>query len=237
MDSGRYWLTRHAFVCETEGEFVLLDLKKDQYVALARPGAAGLVTLVDGWPGAEEAESAGAASALAAERLAAELLRRGLLTSSRALGKSARAVLVTRPTSSLGRNTVEVTPRRVLAFAAAALSARLSLRWRSLEQTLDAVRKRKRRCCASGYEANHGAAAEVLSAFEQLRPLAFTAHRRCLFDSLALLNFLAHHGHFPDWVFGVRLQPFAAHCWIASGRVLYNDSPEGIAGYTPILVV
>jgi hypothetical protein len=118
----------------------------------------------------------------------------------------------------------------------ATLSAAASLRYRSLERTLRAVSKPKQRS-RTAVRPDPRTVATLLAIFERLRVYVFTANRRCLFDSLALLNFLAWHGHFPDWVFGVRLYPFAAHCWVTSGAVVYNDTPERVGGYTPILVV
>ena len=74
--------------------------------------------------------------------------------------------------------------------------------------------------------------------------LQFAAARRwlphasnCLLDSLALLMFLKDHGAFADLVFGAKLDPFAAHCWLEAGDVLLNDRLERIEGFTPVGVV
>jgi hypothetical protein len=36
-------------------------------------------------------------------------------------------------------------------------------------------------------------------------------------------------------VIGVKLNPFAAHCWLQVGDVVLNDLPERVAAFTPIL--
>jgi hypothetical protein len=59
----------------------------------------------------------------------------------------------------------------------------------------------------------------------------------CLFDSLALFQFLALQGMVVDWVFGVRAEPFEAHCWLQRDDVVLNDAVERVAGFVPILVV
>jgi hypothetical protein len=59
----------------------------------------------------------------------------------------------------------------------------------------------------------------------------------CLFDSLALLEFLLHYGVQADWIFGVASDPFAAHCWLQRGNVLLNDSLDRVTGFYPILAV
>ncbi len=56
----------------------------------------------------------------------------------------------------------------------------------------------------------------------------------CLVRSALLFRFLQYHGLKPDWVFGVRLWPFAAHCWLQAGEVCLNDDADRLAPYTPI---
>jgi hypothetical protein len=60
---------------------------------------------------------------------------------------------------------------------------------------------------------------------------------KCLLRSFLLLRFLQRRGHDALWVFGVRLWPFAAHCWLQVGDVCLDDWPERLAPYTPIHVV
>jgi len=57
----------------------------------------------------------------------------------------------------------------------------------------------------------------------------------CLIRSATLISFLRRSGLAADWVFGVRLWPFSAHCWVQSGTTCLNDDFERLAAYTPIL--
>jgi len=75
------------------------------------------------------------------------------------------------------------------------------------------------------------------AAYERLRPFVFTARDRCLYDSLALLGFLAKERHFPRWVVGVKTSPFGAHSWLQSGGTVVNDHHEYVRRFRPILVV
>lgn len=59
----------------------------------------------------------------------------------------------------------------------------------------------------------------------------------CLVRSALLMRFLHRQGLHADWVFGVRLHPFAAHCWVQAGDVCLNDDVERLWAYTPIMVV
>ena len=80
-------------------------------------------------------------------------------------------------------------------------------------------------------------ARKLVEAFARYRVFLFSSKDECLYDSLALLEFLAHYGIYPDWVFGVQTRPFAAHCWVQHGDIVFNDTVEHVRGYTPIMVV
>lgn len=56
----------------------------------------------------------------------------------------------------------------------------------------------------------------------------------CLVRSASLIAFLRRRGLAADWVFGVRLWPFAAHCWVQVGDVCLNDDVERLWPYTPL---
>jgi hypothetical protein len=77
----------------------------------------------------------------------------------------------------------------------------------------------------------------LMVAFVGYRVFLFSSKNECLFDSLALLEYLARHGIYADWVFGVQTRPFAAHCWVQHGDIVFNDTVEHVSGYTPIMVV
>jgi hypothetical protein len=74
----------------------------------------------------------------------------------------------------------------------------------------------------------------LIATFQLLRPL-FPRPYLCLFDSLALFEFLAGHDCFPHLIFGVVADPFEAHCWLQAGTVVLNDNLERTGRYKPIL--
>ncbi|MFL6603958.1 MAG: lasso peptide biosynthesis B2 protein [Steroidobacteraceae bacterium] len=76
----------------------------------------------------------------------------------------------------------------------------------------------------------------LTSVFNSLR-LFFPRPYQCLFDSLALINFLARFKLYPDWVFGVIAEPFDAHCWVQADGVVLNDTIERVSAFTPIMCV
>jgi hypothetical protein len=57
---------------------------------------------------------------------------------------------------------------------------------------------------------------------------------------MALLNFMAANGvdvSTISWVVGVRLKPMSAHCWLQSGELVINDTPEYTRVFNPLIVV
>jgi len=59
----------------------------------------------------------------------------------------------------------------------------------------------------------------------------------CLQDSLALRDWLGSRQASAAIVFGVKLDPFAAHCWVQSENTVLNDAPDKVREFTPVFVV
>lgn len=77
--------------------------------------------------------------------------------------------------------------------------------------------------------------AELYERHVRARTWFHSAPDRCLVNSLALLRFLAGHGVFPSWTFGVKIAPFAAHCWVEDDRFLYGEEIAYCRSFVPIL--
>lgn len=60
---------------------------------------------------------------------------------------------------------------------------------------------------------------------------------QCLFRSHLLLYVLRGYGLGADWVFGVSLFPFQAHCWLAVDRLTLIDRAEKTEDFVPIMIV
>ncbi len=60
---------------------------------------------------------------------------------------------------------------------------------------------------------------------------------QCLFRSFLLLHFLRMAGLGADWVFGVHLYPFRAHCWLAVRNHVIGDATHRIQAYRPIMTI
>ncbi|WP_454885462.1 lasso peptide biosynthesis B2 protein [Sphingomonas oryzagri] len=74
------------------------------------------------------------------------------------------------------------------------------------------------------------------AAFEHVATL-FGEADKCLPRSLAFRRLAFRRGHRPSLVIGVKIDPFAAHCWVQTGVRVESDSVERVRLFTPILVV
>lgn len=109
-------------------------------------------------------------------------------------------------------------------------AARRSIRRRPIAELL----MRIERGAAAG-QAN-GALSRAALRFQAARQFV-PIPRNCLTDSIALLQWLARQGQAATLVFGVKLNPFAAHCWVQSGALLLNDHVEHVERFTPVRVI
>ncbi len=122
-------------------------------------------------------------------------------------------------------------------------ATRFWLSTRTLERNLAAV-SRRNHGIASGNAPDAAATnaevppaiAPVLRAFRAAERFAL-ARDTCLLRALALQAALAHHNVATTVVFGVKLHPFEAHCWVQWGSQLLNDTMERAGLFVPIRVV
>lgn len=256
----RYSLAEHAFVCRSDEHIVILDIKADRYWAVRADLTAGLSSRVRGWPvGCVDSRSSHfsegdvdrpvtdgeCASDLRVSDTATALetlLGLKILVRGELSGKDATPVGAVTAAEELLSETLPDREARVgswLAFAWASAFASFALRVLPFESVIRRVRQRKasRGITASPESDPTEHLRGLVEAFVRFRVFAFTSRDRCLFDSLALLEFLAQYDVHPDWIFGVHARPFAAHCWIQCGAVVCNDTVENVSGYTPIMVV
>lgn len=236
----RYALAEHVFVCVNGEHLVLLDLKEDRYWALEASATSGLGSLVGGWP-VKAADEINAAAPTPETQAAIDVLRgRGLLTDSVPPGKDATPVVATVPARELitaPEHAAGGAAGSWWSFVAASAQAKIALRTRAFERVIRRVRERKAALGTQAAPLDVEHARKLVTTFMHHRVFLFSSKNECLYDSLALLEYLARHGIHADWVFGVQTRPFAAHCWVQHGDIVFNDTVEHVSGYTPIMVV
>ncbi|RZF60856.1 lasso peptide biosynthesis B2 protein [Sphingomonas populi] len=105
--------------------------------------------------------------------------------------------------------------------------------WRFRRSSLAQMIAHARTCEAPTRHASH---ADVAARFERLC-LWLPFRIECLFRSFLLLHFLRCYGLAADWIFGVSLFPFHAHCWLADGDLLLAERVGKVEGFTTIFQV
>lgn len=235
-----YLLSRHAHACVAGNHVVFLDLRADQYFALDAEIARPLSQLVLGCTDVRDTAPLSEGDQDRATEVVSLLLERGVLTTDPMVGRHARPLEIERPRDSFvdessmrPRARLRDVPTVALAIALAAAR----LRWLPISRVVETVQRRNERATREPASFDFDAARDVVAAFTAARPLLLTAHDACLLESLALWNLLAWRGLHPQWVFGVRTEPFAAHCWIQQGGTIFNDTLEHVSAYTPIMAV
>src|SRR3984957_7752543 len=208
-----YLLARHSYVQVLDGQLVFLDLRNSKYLSCKNAGA--LVESIVGLPGLQVPLSDGDRRAVASA--CEDFERRGLLTRDMARGKTAEPVRQRQAIQHAYYAWYDVRRRigvlDVLPFVLAVVEA-LGWSWGvSVRRTMAILRRRAVAGRRRRQESNLEDIKELTGIFFRIRPLFYTAKERCLFDSIALTNFLNHRGVYPRLVIGVKNQPFQPHFW------------------------
>jgi hypothetical protein len=227
-----YFLPHHVHACFAANRTIFLDMRRGSYFGLDPEQTELLRHALDD----------SSAVDTAASPIAAELIGMGLLTTSRAASKTFLPPAASAPETALLPLIDErpkITTARLLRFLATCSTVALRLKLRPLERSLAHLTQRKsrgtRHFIADGAALDK--ARDLTRTFFYMRPLAYAARNRCLLDSLTLAEFLAGYGIRATCVFGVRANPFEAHCWLQIGSHVVNETPEMAQRYAPILSV
>jgi hypothetical protein len=230
-----YFLREHAFLCQTAHHWVILDRDRDQYLCIARRDFELLTPWLQGYCEQQQRDT-GAMPELARE-LATALVAKGILSQRTEQTKSARPVSTRTPTKALDTHDLRASRARSIACAPlvllAARKASQRLESEPLAATIRRIENRKKRHSGAAI-ADLRRYAPHVATFNTVRPLVPRSYQ-CLFDSLALLEFLALRRLFPIWTFGVMSDPFQAHCWLEADGCVLNDTVEKISLYVPIM--
>jgi Transglutaminase-like superfamily len=236
--TARLRLAEHVRACCADGQVILLDLQHNKYVGIGGAQLPALARAIEGWPVPPDATGQQGAP-VDIHALTAPLLAQGLITSAMTAGPA--TTMLKEPMHSLNAaDSVRyraIRWRQLSRFIRSTATASAWLRWRSLAAIAHIVAARRARLVTQDDSTSIEATHEPVAAYLRLRPFAFTAHDRCLHDSLTLVHFLTSERVLANWVIGVRTQPFGAHSWVQSGDTVLNDQHEHVRRYRPILVV
>lgn len=239
-----YYLSDQVHFCFLNENVVFLDLKNDEYYCINGTAAAAFRRLSAPsnsarWDKHLQSNDQASDFNLELEELS-DVIATGLLTSDVEQGRAITPTISPTPTSVL-LDPYEAPPSRAQlstlpAFMTACTSAAIKLRWSSIESTVRSVRERKNKYKSSNFNINADKSRSLVNNYLKFRML-FPNDYLCLFDSLSLVEFLSYYDIFPNWVFGVQLDPWQAHCWVQCGDIVFNDSLERVLDFKPIMSV
>lgn len=210
--------------CACGGRVIFLDLEADRYICLPFAAEAAFLRVAHGEMRQGDAD-----------RLRPLLARRMLIEDDRSAGpgpppefRAATRDLLEEP----------FPPARFADMLAALASQARSAWLLRASPLLDVLRSVQSRASPQGPGPADVEArlCRIVSAFAATSILAGVAER-CLVRALALHSTCRRHGIRPQLLFGVRVNPFRAHCWIQLDEAVLIGDLEQVRLFTPILML
>lgn len=205
--------------CEASGELVFLDLTRDKYLALRGQDRAAFMRLRAGEPNDRDAMS--------------RLVATGFVARCDGESRLEPAKIIIPHQDLASHEDGTFTLSMSLRAARALRWARRAMRPNVIAATIGKSAQAKQRLGVAGDEDTVVDVAQRYAACRWLIPVP----TRCLIDALALDHILLSRRVAATLVFGVRLEPFAAHCWLQSPETVLTGTSAEARNYTPILVV
>ncbi|MGB3624183.1 MAG: lasso peptide biosynthesis B2 protein [Henriciella sp.] len=227
-----FHLEKGVHACALDSSIIILDMVRDRYLRLT--------PLQSSWYG--EIAQCPDRNALSPEpsRFSTYLERSGLITRNAVTGKPMAPSRRPAPSRSLTDLYAEQSTRiDTLAVSRMAIAVWRCRRFRNsatrdAASAVDTASSWTSNVCARDPQPASALEHRVRQ-FHQLVPYFMTTHNACFFSSMVLMRFLLSFSIRADWVFGVRLSPFDAHCWISHGNLLLNETRDKAAEYTEIM--
>jgi hypothetical protein len=252
-----YALNPHTFVCIDRQRTVILDLKQDRYLQISLENSNRLAGYIQGWPAVSQhstpPDSAPGGSSDVMSFAAsigkgghtgdvgqglADLLHLGLINAQPEPPVPAARVVLPAPQWELLPRGDAPPPRTWRTFLRCYIAGRLAGRWLRtlpLHEVVRRVRVLPDRDVNSTLD--RALAQHVVGTFLYLRPYLRSSKDACLLESLSLLHVLSLYHIHVHWVFGVRTEPFFAHCWLQKHDCVLDDSLDRVRQFTAIMVV
>jgi Transglutaminase-like superfamily len=225
----RYFQSPHVHFCFRGDSAIILNLREDAYMLATGATVEALRCLSA--VSEIEASSSGVLDGIN------DLVDSGVITAQAVEGRNVAPTTFDFPRAPLidaeAASAEGVSVGHILRFIRACAIAAARIRWGRLESTVRAVANRRSSLPLQS-SMDFERARELTVVFKTLRAY-FPKNYLCLYDSLALIEFLAQYGVYPSWIFGVRLDPWGAHCWVQEQGVVFEDDIEEVSSYTPVL--
>lgn len=216
-----YYLAGHVHSCLTNGHIVFLDLRQDRYSALPPGISKALSALVTNR--ALNLQELGQ-PAPDIEEAIKNLLDRGILTPIASAEAGIPTRTAPRPQRDLSEADIEGRHRirfiHVANFLYAYVRAIIGTRLLGIQRLISSLANKR----------PHGKRPvprypldEVVQALRFIRIFFYKEIDHCYFDCAVHMYFLRRYGFDPVWVFGVKMDPFHAHCWVQVDDTLVTN--------------
>lgn len=234
-----YQLSPFVFACNTGRNCMFLDLRRDRYISAPQPLMAALAPWITDWHLTSTVPPIPPPNEIDVDKLLKDLLNAGILCTDR------RPTVVSEPIPAATHTGNAWLCRRRSADPPYTIRMRsildllrtdFSLRTVGLWRIVTGLSARAEKLKTSSHPDLSNAAETLVSHFLAVRPW-YPRDYLCLFDSLALMLFLLQEGIRARLIFGVREDPFAAHCWVQYGSLVLNDYFDRTRLYTPIMAI
>lgn len=253
VQPAKYYLPKGVFLCVVEASVVFLDLHNDKYISLEPEKTTALISLLSIRPEELHASTLSMFKRNAVNQnresdkenchiveVAEDLITHNLLTTDPAAGVEENLTTIDIPPLDLSGYEFGKTPiiksGHIFRFFMACSAASFNLRFFSIEEVVRSVKKARNGQQKSS-PSDLDKIRDLVEIYNILKPLFFTTKNHCLFDSLTLIKFMALYDIYPTWVFGVKMGPFIAHCWVQDDNFIYNEALDNAHNFTPIMAV
>lgn len=232
----KIYQVRATSYCLLDNVSVFFDRRRDKYHYLNKNKTELLKRLSDA---AQDCNSSQTDSTPSLAIDTEELTQKKLLTTKVNDGKAIQPVTRKSPHSSIYDVHWQrrMHPTVIASLVVKYKKIRKQLKGESLYETTRYAEKIKTRIEAT----NHTLCSEkVLLKSKRIidsRYYVYTYKDKCLLDSCLFFTHFISLSVPVNWVFGVSLYPFAAHCWVEYNGVVLNDHLERVAAFTPIYVI
>lgn len=206
--------------CVVDQHVLFLDVASDKYFGVNESTSAGFLRVTRGEPLENHYRELSA------------LIERGYIVGEM---PEAQPCIPDTPIARLGCIRTNSIPQRAdIAKGLIALGhSALVVKSCSLLTIIDGIRRRKRKPMVAGNSERSHVLANALKSLNSV----VSVHDRCFLYSLALTKLLLSAGISPTLIFGVKLAPFSAHCWVQDNEYVLSDEPDHVRLFTPILAV
>lgn len=221
-------LAHETFLAEIGDRSIVLDLQRDRYFGLGTEltAAARMAASTD----RDEQKRQAAINLL----IGRGVLRKGAIENSTG-GRSIAPVTLSStlwPTRRFGLGFGAGTPLTVSVLTALA-QTRYSFARRTFLETILWLRSARSDC----RDREHSRSlSEIVDSYFAARPW-FPTPPICRIDAPALSLHLWRNGHKAELVFGVRIVPFKAHCWVQQGAVALSEPADRLRQFTPLMTI